>query len=197
MLRAKEHSRYFVYRDAAGVPVSGAAAGLTACVAKDNGAIAVTTNAVSEPYAAVAPGMYRVVLTTSETDADMVTWVVKDVANKIVDFGSEQTERGPFHVFSTPAETSDQNNRAALLNTIADHVLRRSLASVESSTSGDTVGLNSLLGMALVHVNGQEIQCNSTQTECYLPVKTIGGTTLGLITLRTVNGKIVGNCGCT
>ncbi len=179
---AQPYEVFFKYYSSLGVPVSGAAGSLSACVSKDGGAATPITGAITEPFAATAPGLYRFTLSETETTADSIAWFAKDVANIIIGYGSEQTQRS----------TLGSN-----LNDIADAILRRSIASVETSSIGDTVSLNSLLGAVLIHINGQQIQCNATQTECYLPIKTLGGSLLGSIPLRVVNGNIVGDCGCT
>lgn len=179
----------FQYVDSNGVPITGANPSIFACyVAKDTGPVVLATDQVGEINAALIPGTYSFTLTTTETDADCVKWFIKttSVGGYVIAYGSE-------HTIATPW-TGD---KAETVNTIADGVLRRSLSSAELSLDGDTVQLQSLLGAVLVHVNGQPVQCNADQTECYLPIHKVSGGLLGSIALRVVNGNVVGNCNCS
>lgn len=67
-----------------GAPVTGDAANITAYLVKDGGAPAAATNAVSEVSAANMPGVYKLLLTQAETNADCVVACGKSVTANVV-----------------------------------------------------------------------------------------------------------------
>jgi len=119
------------------------ASGLTNIVCKistNGGAFASTTNSVVE----ISDGFYSVTLTATETGTE------GPIALIAYESGATKVLRAVGQVVAT---TSSVTLATGEHNKIADHVLRRSLASARASSDGDTVSFRSLLGLAAKAVN--------------------------------------------
>lgn len=82
---------------------------------------------------------------------------------------------------ATPDIDSDDLTATAC-NKIADHVIRRTMANVEASSSGDTLSLSSLYGSV------QQMQESSVSSTTLTVYKTDGSTSLGTKTLTVTPG---------
>lgn len=191
----RHHYVLFTYKNALGNPVSGAAASLTAYVSQGGSALTPSVNPINELNATICPGVYRLVLDSTETDQGYVYWVVKDTSGVIVTTGHEQIAYNTqYGLFETPIEPADIAARNAFLNTLADFVLRRKLCNAENAVGPDTMTVLSLLGMGLMNTNGQKVMGPDVNGDYFIPVRSCqnGAAVIASIPVTISNGKVIG-----
>lgn len=191
----------FTYKDSNGQPISGAS--LTAWVRgvagpsrDDRGQWTVTQYSPSEFNPAVAPGVYDLRLTASEMNYDLVQWYARSSSGVYAGNGEIRTspDEGLTRdlilntVYGEPTDSDEQELICDFLDRLADHVLRRSQASAEVSSHGDTVSLGSLLGVTGLLTQGQMVAtgCNG---DSYIFVNSARQGQPPLGALRVVNNS--------
>lgn len=138
----------------------------TVQISKAGGAFATVTNAVTE----ISNGWYKVTLTATETNTDG--------ALAVRAYGTGTDEWRMLHEVYTNLLTSTEANR------IADIVLRRVNTSIEGSSYGETLALESLYGIIQMFTNASVSSSTKTVTQ------SDGSTTLGTQTLTTSGSAV-------
>jgi hypothetical protein len=114
-----------------------------------------------------APGVYDVNLSALETDCSRLEVLVKDPVTTttvehlavspsqpyVSDFSGEVFAA----VYRGAEDALEQQALDDHLNTVADHVLRRGQGASEQSADGDSIGINSLLGVISLMTQGQVV----------------------------------------
>ena len=186
-----EYRRFFEYKDSQGNRVGGASSGLNLSIRQKGGAVVPAQKPITEPFPADAPGVYQLCLTSEETAEQWVQWVVTDTAGVLVDYGVETTHPLPESVFG---DIEDDSNREAFLNRVADHVLRRSVAQAEISANGDSVSGLSMLGLALMLLNGQQVWGKDINGNYFIPINSSkpGHNPIAQIPVTVSGGRVTG-----
>lgn len=160
--------------DAGMQPVTARSDDLTVRARKDGGSFFAPTP--SNSVAEITPGWYEQQLTAAQCDAEKLdVEAIDNTTGDVIYRASHYPFHPPgvsaealaatdgtspwlslFNVVQT-ADAGDSVQIVAFLNRLADHVLRRSQLHAEDSTSGDTLGINSLLGAIAYLTNGQEV----------------------------------------
>ena len=145
--------KFTVWDTANNVGKAGDAANLTLRIIKDGGPPAVPANVpASEPDITNLPGVYELVLTAAEMDADFVTLGGKSgTADTVVIPTYIHTEAGVLPLVAPGSNgglpTVNASNEVSLdEDIVADHVLRRTYANARLSAVGDALSGRSLLG---------------------------------------------------
>ena len=107
---------FFVYNPSDGSPVTGATS-ISVYVSLDGGAPALATNSAAEVDASHSPGIYKIVLTAAEMNADVV----------VLTFSHATAAAMPMYIVTQPDVPT--------ANQIADAALSRSVSNVEASAA--------------------------------------------------------------
>ena len=156
----------------------------TVKLSKAGGTLTATTNAPTE----VGEGLYKVVLTASETGTDGQLAVVATA-----DGCATWRE---FHEVYTTVPVAMASGETVELATaqfakIADNVLRRNAANIEASSDGDTLAVTSLYGLMQKFmesiISGVTITINESDGATELGTQTVTANASGQITSVTTN----------
>ncbi len=125
---------FFVYNPSDGSPVTGATS-ISVYVSLDGGAPALATNSAVEVDASHSPGIYKIVLTAAEMNADVV----------VLSFTHATAAAMPMTIVTVPAVPSVEQIQSGLStltaadiptpSQIADAALSRSVANVEATAA--------------------------------------------------------------
>lgn len=125
---------FFVYNPTDGSPVTGATS-ISVYVSLNGSAPALATNSAAEVDAAHSPGIYKIVLTAAEMNADVI----------VLTFSHATAAAMPMTIVTVPAVPSVEQIQSGLStltaadiptpNQIADAALSRSVANVEATAA--------------------------------------------------------------
>lgn len=144
-------------------------------IKKAGGAFATTTAAAVEK----SRGWYVVTLTTTETNTN------GEICIEATATGCD-TWADKIYVATTAATVTIAQPSQAILNSIADSVLRRIAVNIEASAFGDTIDLQSLYGMVAMAVN----KTASTAADTVTVYKANNTTALGTFTVVTTTDNV-------